>query len=330
MDIEKKIRIGVMGCAGIAHRSVIPAILQLNELFSLNAVASRDNSKAKHFANEFNCRAITGYDSLINSPDIDAIYIPLPTGLHKEWINKALNAGKHVYAEKSIASCCSDTKEMILNARNNCLALMEGFMFQYHSQHQVVFDLINADKIGDIRYFHSSFGFPPLPNSDFRYIESIGGGALLDAAGYPLRAAHFILGNNLEVKGAALHIDTNVMTNIWGSAFLSNNDGLGASIAFGFDNYYQCRYEIWGAKGKIVADRAFTPRPDFSPQIILETTGGSEVIQAKPDNHFVKALIEFHRIICNQSSRQKHYEDILLQSYSLETIRNLANTVKIH
>ena len=114
----KKIRIGVMGCAAIAKKSVIPAILALPEQFELVAIASRTSEKAEEFAALFGCEAVTGYDYLLQL-DIDAVYIPLPTGLHEEWINKALLAGKHVYAEKSIASSFDSAKSMVENAKKN-------------------------------------------------------------------------------------------------------------------------------------------------------------------------------------------------------------------
>jgi predicted dehydrogenase len=321
---KKIIRIGVLGCASVAQRSVIPAIMSLRKFFNLIAVSSRTINKATKFAREFGCKAIVGYENLIRSDEVDALYIPLPTGLHREWVNKALQAGKHVYAEKSIASCYADAKEMVLNARKNSLALMEGYMFQYHSQHSYINSLLKIGEIGKIRHFFSVFGFPPLPLDNFRYNEQLGGGVLHDAAGYPLRAAHFILGDSLKVRGATLYHDTRKGTGIYGSAFLSNSNGLGASIAFGFNNYYQCRYEIWGEKGKIIAERAFTPRFDYRPEIIVETANGTKKIQAEPDNHFIKAFEEFYRIINRPEARQKHYSDILLQSHSLEMIKNLS------
>ncbi len=320
--MTKKIRIGILGCANIARRFVIPAIKNLDSCFELVGVASRSADKAAEFAKEFNCNSYVGYDSLVSAENIDALYIPLPTGLHKEWINKALLSGKHVYAEKSISSCYSDAEKMVSNARDVGLALMEGFMFQYHSQHQQVFNLLKRGAIGEIRHFHSSFGFPPLPDDNFRYDQNLGGGVLLDAAGYPLRAAHFILGDSLKVDGATLFNDPKKGSATYGSAFLSNSNGLGASLAFGFDNFYQCSYEIWGAKGKITADRAFTPRPDFSPKIILETNNGTEIIQAQRDNHFERAFEIFYLIIDKQEKREKHYSDILLQSHSLDLIKN--------
>jgi len=319
--MSQKIKIGVLGCAKIAQRSVIPAIKSLSDKFQLVAVASRSIDKADVFAREFTCEAIEGYESIINSSKIDALYIPLPTGLHKEWINKALLAGKHVYAEKSIAINLEDAKEMVHNARQKNLALMEGYMFQYHSQHKVVMDLIRSSAIGELRYFSSSFGFPPLAFDDFRYDESLGGGALMDAAGYPVRATHFILGNDFEVKGSAVFYDPKLNTSIYGSAFLSNSRGMGASISFGFDNYYQCRYEIWGEKGKIIANRAFTPKFDYSPEIIIEKPEGTKILHAEPDNHFIKAFEEFYSTIKNSMNKEKHYADIILQSKTLEQIK---------
>jgi len=316
----KIIRIGVLGCAKVADLSVIPAIKNLPDNFKLIAVASRDYKKARSFAQKFNCEPIEGYGNLINRKDIDAIYIPLPTGLHAEWVNKALFAGKHVYAEKSIASKFSEAKEMVHNAKASNLALMEGYMFQYHSQHQHVMKLIKDGVIGEIRHFSASFGFPPLSPGNFRYDKIIGGGALMDAAGYPLRAAFFILGNELKVAGASVYYDSKNGTSIYGSAYLSGKNGIGASISFGFDNYYQCSYQLWGSKGKIIVERAYTPGPDFIPTFLIENADGKQVIKSTPDNHFQKAFLEFHRIIVGEG-KKNHYNDILVQSKNLEEIK---------
>lgn len=323
--IEKKIKIGVMGCAAIAKRSVIPAIQQLSNEFDLIGIASRTLDKANEFAKAFSCKAIVGYDELLTQ-DIDAVYIPLPTGLHDEWITKALEAGKHVYAEKSIANTYESAQKMVFLAQKNKLALMEGFMFQYHTQHQLIKEMVNNGAIGELRGFSSSFGFPPLAKDNFRYNKEIGGGVLFDAAGYPLRAAHFMLGHDFEVKAASLCFDSTLQTELYGSAFLKNKTGIGAHISFGFDNFYQCNYELWGSTGKITAHRAFTPAAEYSPTIQLEKQGEpSQLIQAAPCNHFVEAMRTFHAIITEKATKQSHYEDILLQSKNLALIQELAN-----
>jgi predicted dehydrogenase len=318
----KKLNIAVMGCAGIALRSMIPAIKATPE-WNLVAVASRTKEKAGQFAGKFDCEAVVGYKNLLHRDDIDAIYLPLPTGLHDEWINKCLTAGKHVLAEKSIAANYHSAKTMVVAAQSKNLVLMEDFMFQYHSQHKFVFELLQNNEIGEVRVFRAGFGFPPLPKNDFRYDEQVGGGALMDAAGYTVRAVHFILGDDFVVKASNLFIDPETGTNIFGGAFLTNQKGISAQLGFGFDHFYQCNYEIWGSKGKIIADRAFTPKVDYSPVIIVEKQGERHEYLMKPDNHFIGSLHEFHRAITEHDA-EKHYHDILLQSKTLEDIRTFS------
>ncbi|MFP4472184.1 MAG: Gfo/Idh/MocA family protein [Bacteroidales bacterium] len=318
----EQLNIAVMGCASIAQRMMIPAIKAVPG-WNLLAVASRTQEKAEAFARQFGCEAVTGYKNLLNRKDIDAVYLPLPTGLHHEWIMKLLKAGKHVLAEKSIAYNYQSAKEMVVLARSKNLVLMEDYMFQYHSQHDFVFELLDRKEIGDVRVFRAGFGFPPLPEGNFRYDDQTGGGALLDAAGYTVRAVHFVLGDNFRVKAANLHTDARTGTNTMGSAFLDNGKNISAQIAFGFDHFYQCNYEIWGSKGRIYVDRAFTPKPDYSPLIVVEKQGERHEYHMKPDNHFMGALKEFHRAIMEEDE-ERHHHEVLLQSKTLEDIRKFS------
>jgi len=320
-------RIGVLGCAKIARRSVIPALKELHHDFKLVAVASRDANKANDFAVEFDCEAIVGYEEMIARVDIDALYVPLPTGLHFEWLSKAILSGKHLYVEKSFASTLAQSNLLVNLAAKYKVALMEGFMFLYHRQQTVVKDIIEDDAFGNLRHFHGCFSFPPLPVDDFRYDEALGGGVLMDAAGYPLRAVHYFCGDSLTVKSSSIFRDPKKGTSLWGSAYLSNGKGMGASIAFGFDNFYQCRYEILGSKAKITAERAYTAGPNFFSRLLLEDSSGSRVINVDKDNHFVGALREFRSLINIPRNRKEHYNQILKQSQSLEKIKDLSKSI---
>lgn len=314
-----KLRIGVMGCANVARQHFIPAIKELPEKFSLVAVASRTPEKARSFAESFHCEAITGYQALLDRDDIDVIYCPLPTGLHSEWINKALLSEKHVYAEKSLGLTLLEVKEMIHNARVKKLALMEGYMYKYHPQHQKVKELLKGGKIGEIRHFRSAFCFPPLPDkSNFRYDEKIGGGAIMDAGGYAISAVEFITGKRLKVEGANVFRNQNG-TSIYGSAYLGY-DEFTADVVYGFDNYYQCRYEILGTIGKITVPKAFTPKKEETTRIILETKDSETIISISPCNHFVKALEELYDICYDGRKRECQYQINEFQSYMLEQI----------
>lgn len=317
----KKLKIGVLGCANIARRSVIPAILTIPK-FELIAIASRTKEKAEEFASLFNCESITGYQNLINRADIDVIYMPLPTGLHEEWVLKALEAGKHILIEKSLAMDYHSAKKMVEKAKERGLLIMENFMFLYHGQHQFVKNLINKGAIGETRCFRSSFGFPPLADGNFRYNKKLGGGALLDAAAYTIRASQLFLGNDLSVKAANLSYENNEV-DIYGGAYLSNQSGAFAEVAFGFDNFYQCNYEIWGSKGKIIAQRAFTPGHNFKPIITLEQQGEVFNYEVDAENHFVNLLQEFKRCVI-ENDKESKYKEILNQSRLLSELKALS------
>jgi len=314
--------IGVLGCANIAMRSVIPAIKSISD-FNLIAVASRTIEKANEYAEKFQCDAMEGYDNLISRKDIDALYIPLPTGMHLEYVVKALENGKHIIAEKSLGMNYTEVEAMVNLAKEKNLLLMENYTFEYHSQHKFVSDLINNNEIGELRLFRSSFGIPPLSKNNFRYNKSLGGGSLLDAAGYPIKAAQMFLGYDIMVKASNLFIDKSLDVDIFGSAYLSGNTSIAAEIGFGFDNFYQCNYEIWGSKGKITALRAFTPQPDYSPRIVLEKDNHRQEFPVPADNHFVNILKEFIRAI-KEKDFELHYNKLLNQAKLQEEIRLLS------
>jgi dTDP-3,4-didehydro-2,6-dideoxy-alpha-D-glucose 3-reductase len=322
----RKIHVGVMGCANIAQRSVIPAIKLIPE-FELVAIGSRDLSKAAYFTDRFGGEPLAGYDRLIENPNIEALYIPLPTGLHKEWITKALTAGKHVIAEKSLAMDFTSAKAMVELATRNQLVLMEDFMYRYHSQHNFVFDQLAMGTIGETRLFRSSFGFPPLDTGNFRYDSTLGGGAVLDAAAYTVNVSQWFLGEELQVLSSNLFMDNEKKVDIHGSAMLYHPDsGIVAQIAFGFDNFYQCNYEIWGSKGKITAERAFTPNPNYNPRIIVEKQSIKSEYLMPADNHFVNIFKEFASCIIN-NEHVKHTNTLLNQSRILTELRGKAMVV---
>ena len=151
----------MVGCADIAIRKVLPALRNLKSDFNLVAIASRDYSTAKELAITYDCEAVEGYENLLQIAHIDAVYIPLPTGLHDKWVTFFLKADKHVYVEKPISMSLDETSKFIALARKKSLSLSEGYMFKHHNQHKVIEKIIRRGIIGDIRFFSSSFGFPP-------------------------------------------------------------------------------------------------------------------------------------------------------------------------
>lgn len=317
----KKLRIGILGCSDFATRIFIPNIKKL-EQFELVAVASRSFEKVNKVASKFNCLPIHGYENLIIREDIDCVHIPLPVGFHHEWIIKSLNYNKHVFSEKSITENYTKTKEIIDLAEARNLCVYENFMFTYHSQYEYIFKLIDQGEIGEIRLFRSSFGFPEFKLDDnIRYKKELGGGALLDAGAYTLKAAGFFLGSDLSLLGSDLDfLDKQV--DYQGSAMLKNNKGIVAQLSFGFDNYYQNLIEIWGSKGKIVVSRAFTAGEGFMPIIIIEKQNQKTETVLPADNQMEKILLDFAESV--NSNYKKEFKRILNQSKLITEITDNA------
>ncbi|WP_232323437.1 Gfo/Idh/MocA family protein [Catenuloplanes japonicus] len=289
---DRPIRFGVLGCASIARRRTVPAILR-EPRTELVAVAARDPARARAFATEFGCDAAPDYLALLARPDIDAVYIPLPTGLHHQWIGRALEAGKHVLVEKPLTTRYAHTVAMLESAAARGLTLMENLTFLRHSLHRTVRDLVDGGEIGELRSVSAAFSFPPLDPADIRYRPELGGGALLDIGVYPLSAAHLFLGPGLEVVGATLKHDATRNVDVSGTALLCTPDGRTAQLTFGFEHAYRCDYVLWGTKGHLVVDRAYTPPPTRHPTISLYHQHRSRTLTLPPEDQFANTLHAF-------------------------------------
>ena len=151
----EKIRVGIMGCAAIAKRSLAPAFVA-HPSFRLTSIASRTTEKAEEFAGQYGARPCS-YDELVAAGDVDLIYCPLPTGLHAEWVEKCLLAGKHVLCEKSLASTYEEVYHLVELARARHLLLMESFQFRFHAQNLYVKKLLREGVIKAGVYNESRF-----------------------------------------------------------------------------------------------------------------------------------------------------------------------------
>lgn len=307
---KSTIKIGVIGCAQIANRMMLPAILALPELFELKAIASRDKNKANDFSSRFGVKAYYDYNAIIDDTVINAVYIPLPNSLHYTWIKKSLLAGKHVLVEKSLSCSYKEAVELNTLAKHMQLVLMENFQFRFHKQLTIIKNFINEGAIGELRNVKSAFGFPPFPNkSNIRYQKDLGGGALLDAGAYPLKLIQEILGENIYVDSASLHIDPKVDVDTWGAAQIKlKQRKLVAQVSFGFDQYYMCNVELWGSKGVITANRIFTSPPGEKAIIKLISDQGDKEITVPQDNHFINLLTYFANLVRAPSNNKVSVE----------------------
>ncbi|MFR9798093.1 Gfo/Idh/MocA family protein [Streptomyces sp. MS06] len=278
---RRPLRIGVLGCADIALRRMLPAFAAADGI-QIVAVASRDAARAAEVAGRYGCRPVTGYAHLLRLDDVDAVYVPLPAALHATWVEAALLAGKHVLAEKPLTCEPARTRALLALAGERSLALMENVMFVHHPQHRAVRALVADGAIGELRSFSAAFAVPRLPAGDIRHAPELGGGALFDIGVYPVRAAVHFLGERLHTVAATLHTGPGSAVETAGAALLRDEYGVSAQLTFGMDHAYRSAYELWGSEGRITLDRAFTPPPGHRPAIHLERRGTTERIELPP------------------------------------------------
>lgn len=321
--MQKKICIGILGCARIADRSVIPALLALPDKYEIQGIASRNAAKAEAFASKYGLRSMCGYDRLLDENGLDAVYIPLPNSLHGEWIKKALDRNIHVLVEKSLACTMQEAETLNAFAERRKLVLVENFQFRFHRQLAALREVVASGDIGELRCIRSSFGFPPFhDNENIRYQRELGGGALLDAGAYPIKLAQLLMGYDLNVTAGTLNGDEGKEVDIWGGGFIRQNKGpLFAQIAFGFDNSYQCSVELWGRTGRLFANRIFTAPPGYESEILVENAGRVRNIKIPPDNHFQNMLGHFHDLATGKICPDDEYVQNINQARLIEMFR---------
>ena len=174
---------GVLGTASIAKGCTIPG-MKMAENCELYAIAGRSEDKVNSYRDEFGfAKAYVGYDKLIDDPEVQAVYIPLPNNLHKEWVIKALKAGKHVLCEKPLALTAEDAKEMFAVAKENNVILMEAYAYLHSPYVASLKEDIKSGIIGDVEFVDTAF-FTQYYIEDIRMYKELGGGAVYDLGCY--------------------------------------------------------------------------------------------------------------------------------------------------
>src|SRR5579884_478760 len=197
------IRIGVLGAARIAPTALVrPA--RHNPDVEVAAVAARDRARGEAFAAEHGIpRVLPDYRALVEDPELDAVYVPLPNGLHGVWTKAALAAGKHVLCEKPFTANAEEAASVVAAWEvDTKLVVMEAFHYRYHPLFTRVQELIEDGSVGTVRHIETRMCFPLPVRKDIRWQLSLAGGALMDAGCYSVHMLRHLAGAEPEVTGA--------------------------------------------------------------------------------------------------------------------------------
>ena len=283
-----------------------------------------EKAKAQVFIDQYGGKIFEGYGAVVTSPEIDAVYIPLPPALHFTWAKKALETGKHVLVEKPSTTSAEETNELVQIASRKHLALHENYMFTFHDQLEAIDRIIKSGEIGDVRLYRISFGFPRRASNDFRYNKALGGGALIDAGGYTIRYATKLLGPTAAIRYAQSNYVDGFEVDMYGSAALVNADGVTVQVAFGMDNNYKCELEVWGSTGCLTTGRVLTAPIGFVPTATIRKGNEEKTIDLPADDAFLKSIRHFVQCIEGEKVREERYRIITKQAELIDEFKRLS------
>ena len=248
---------GILGTANIARWATIPGI-KLAKNASLYAVAGRSLEKAKSFADEYGFEKYYGsYDELLADKDVQAVYVPLPNGLHKEWVIKALKAKKHVLCEKPLALNASDAEEMFAAANENGVNLMEAYAYLHSPYVQSLKADVKSGIIGDVDFIDTAFVTQGY-KEDIRLYKELGGGAFYDLGCYCSTMILSLIDSQVvDVKAAAEFTDKGVDAMTTGFVRFENGARASFNVGMIFGQESNSRFDrlyVHGSKGCIKSD----------------------------------------------------------------------------
>ncbi len=286
------------------------------ELF---AIASRSIEKSQEFARDFHISCAYGsYDELLADPQVEAIYNPLPNGMHAEWTIKAAEAGKHSLVEKPFAVSAAQAVEVDRVVRDRGVKVMEAFMWRFHPMHRRVRELIRQGAIGPVRNVRAAFTFSITRSPNVRLSEELHGGGLMDVGCYCISEARYLFDAEPTRVYAVADYDPEYKVDMLASAILEFPTGR-AAFDCGFELSFRCEYEVAGTSGRIVCPLAILPGENA--EIVVHTSAGAVTETFPGVNQYVNSSFEhFSKCIAEGLPLEYDTSDAIKQQKVIDAV----------
>jgi len=310
---------GVLSTANIGRKAVNPAI-QASSNGDLLAVASRNGTRALAFAEDTGIPSAYGsYEALLEDDRIQAVYIPLPNALHKEWTIRAAEKGKHVLCEKPLALDAEECREMGAAASANGVKLMEAFMYRFHPRTERVLEMIRSGAIGELIQIRSSFTFLLTHPDNIRWDPELGGGALMDVGCYCVNVSRSLAGKEpVEVRAMANFRASGVDEQMAGSLLFEN--GLLAHFDCALTMERTEVYHAMGTDGHIRVLDAFLPGTDDAFIEQFEGQDNLTTLAMEGANEYQLMVEHFADCVLNDSPVRYSAEEAALNMRVIEAL----------
>jgi D-xylose 1-dehydrogenase (NADP+, D-xylono-1,5-lactone-forming) len=322
VSVSRPLGWGVIGATSqVARKAVLPAIAA-SPGARLVAVAS-ESAGAECAVRCSAARGYRDYAALLDDREVEAVYVPLPNSLHREWVERAAAAGKHVLCEKPLAPTVADAEAMVAACATSGVMLLEAYMTPFHPRAGAVAALVTAGRLGGLRFGRAVFTGTLDRRDDHRWRPEMGGGALLDVGIYciaPLLAAAGA--PPARVEAAALLSRSGV--DVAFSGWLDWGDGFSAVIECSFDAPERQVLELVGTEASLLVDRAHTPGPADTAIVVRHRDGGTDTIAAAAADPYRAMIEHFQEVVRGDAVPRRTCDDSIACLALLERLREAA------
>jgi len=325
-NARKPLRIGILGAARIAPSAIIfPAHATGHQLV---AIGARDKVRADEFAKQYMIeKAYGSYQEVIDDPNVDVIYNPLPNNAHGPWNIRALAAGKHVLSEKPSASNAAEAKEVAAAVSKSGKVFMEGFHYYYHPVFQRLLAIIKSGEIGEVIKVESALLIPMPDKNDLRLKFDLAGGSIMDVGCYALHSqrmiSQLITGSeptvvNTEANAPDGKVDTKL------NVQLKYPNGVAALAKGDFESpAFEAPLTVTGSKGSVHLPNFVVS--GWDPRVIVDVAGNKRVEQLPSISTYTYQLIAFADAVDLGKPVKTDAKDALAQSQLIDSAYESAN-----
>ena len=267
------VRWGLLSTADI-NKDLIPAI-RASDRGMLVAIASRNQESADAYSKKWEIPTAFGsYEAMLNSDEVDAVYIGLPNHLHAEWTVQALQSGKHVLCEKPFALTTDEVDQMIAAKNESGLVLAEAFMYRHHPQTKLATQWVKDGRLGDVTFVRAVHTYKILfREGNIRLTPEFGGGSFWDVGVYPLSFVQLIMGGPPERVSAEQYVSDTGVDEVFTDQLYYPGGKL-AQVSSSFINPSHTLAEVFGTRGRLSLNRPFV-RMDADRQMLFHDSNGS-------------------------------------------------------
>lgn len=323
-----RLRIAVWGLGRHALRRILPAIAAVDRL-QLHGVCSRDAANVADCAQRWRCEGWTDPSAMLADAGVDVVYVATPIGLHFTHCEQVLDAGKHLWCEKPLATQLTEADALVQTSRSRKRSLCEGFMYLYHAQFRQLREYLSTNRLGTLRSLLCRFGIPPLQHSGFRADPALKGGAFFDVGCYTISILPALFpGVASNVVASRVGSADQASMDTGGYSLIELSNDVTAFLEWRINASYHNEISFWGDHGTLFTDRIFSKERDHVPTFHFRDVNGAELVEhASAEDHFVSMFNAFARTVVNHAAAEAEREQILARAALMDRIWSSSDKV---